>query len=173
MPKLRLYRIDRRRKEGPWQFYFDGDGVMLISDDNQPVAYFPHEMAENRIILPSFFGNIEHLGIVGDDGKTIWFARQSESLARIGAYLNWTVAIQGPEPIKRLKTQAKRSWYLGIGFMAAGLLAFPLGGLDSCSFHLIWFPALIALAHALTTQKKIKEIHKIQDSLGNESSDSG
>jgi hypothetical protein len=63
-PQLRLFRVDRRRNETPWVFSFDEHGATLISHENKPVATFLHEMAESRIILPSFWENIEHLGVV-------------------------------------------------------------------------------------------------------------
>jgi hypothetical protein len=118
VPQLHLYQVRGGRKEAPWLFSFDGEGVTLFSDDNQPVVYFPHEMANDRIILPSFWDNIAQLGVIADDGTKIWFTPEKQTVAKIKVYLNWTLAIQGPEFINRLKKEAKTNWYWGLGFVA-------------------------------------------------------
>src|SRR5438093_8094010 len=122
MPELSLIPVDVRQKKSPWLFSIDEKSARLCSGDGQPIAFFLHEMADGRIILPSFWESIEHLGVVADDGSQIWFFPEKESLAKIKAYLNWTLAIQGEEPITQLRKEAKTSFCWAIACVILGLL---------------------------------------------------
>jgi hypothetical protein len=97
---------------------------------------------------------------------------QKESLSKIKAYLSWTLAIQGKEPIERLQKEAKTSLYWGAPLVGLGLVALTVqilmqGNFDHCSFHLIWLPGMIGLSRAWTKYKTIKQIRKFQSSLAN------
>jgi hypothetical protein len=176
VPELRLIPIDKQHRKVPWLFAFDGHSATLFSAD-QPVAYFLHEMANDRIILPSFWENITHLGVVANDGSKIWFAPEKQTVAKIKAYLNWALAIQGPGLINDLKKQAKANWYWGIGFLALGVFLETCGALqflgihkDHVIHHLAWFPALFEIIRAWRTRKLVRQIQNIQVSMGTEPS---
>ena len=164
MPELRLIPIDRRQKKVAWLFNFDGHGATVFSAD-QPMIYFPHEMASHRIILPSFWENIEHLGIVADDGNPVWFVVEKETVAKIRAYLNWTLAIQGSQPLQGLKKKAKTCFIWGLTCLLLGLLVLIFGPLEEIVHHLalaVCVVGVVESARWFVKRRKIKEVQQIQ-----------
>jgi hypothetical protein len=130
-------------------------------------------MADGRIILPSFWESIEHLRIIADDGTHIWFVPEKESLAKIRAYLNWALAIQGEEPITQMRKEARTSFCWGIGCVVLGLLVEVFQAMNllvitgSLIFHFVWFPAIFAFVRGWKKVKMIKQIQEIRASTGN------
>lgn len=173
MPELSLIPVDKRLKQGPFQLKIEGKSATLFSEDGRLIAFFLHEMADDRIILPSFWESIEHLGVVADDGNQIWFVPEKESLAKIKAYLNWTLAIQGNEPVTQLRKEARASFCwafacVALGFIVEGLQAANLLAITgSLIIHFVWLPALFAFVRGWKKLKKIKEIQQIRASAGN------
>ncbi len=171
MPQLRLIPVDARQKRVPWLFSIDEVSARLNSADSQAVAFFLHEMADHRIILPSFWESIEHLGIVADTGEPIWFLPEKESLAKIRAYLHWTLGIQGDEPTRKLRRKAKSSFFWGISCLLLGLLVLVFGNLEGIIHHLalaVCVFGVLELARSAMRLKKIKEIRQVQTFIAND-----
>jgi hypothetical protein len=42
----------------------------------------------------------------------------------LSTYFNWTLAIQGKEPMERLQKEGKSSWYWGAALLGVGLAAY-------------------------------------------------
>ena len=170
MPEVSLIPVVGRLTKGPFQLRIEGKSATLFSADGRLVAFFLHEMADERIILPSFWESIEHLGIVANDGSQIWFVPEKESLSKIKAYLNWTAAIQGDEAVIQLRKQARNSFYWAFGCVALGLTVagiqaanlLPIHG--NLIFHFVWVPALLAFVRGWNKVRKIKQIQQIRAS---------
>jgi len=167
IPEVSLIPVVGRLTKDPFQLRIEGKSATLFSWDGRLVAFFLHEMADERIILPSFWESIEHLGIVANDGSQIWFVPEKESLSKIKAYLNWTVAIQGDEAVTQLRKQARNSFYWAFGCVVLGLTVTGIQAanlLNSLVFHFVWFPALFAFVRGWNKVRKIKQIQQIRAS---------
>ena len=125
-----LYCLGEGGKKGEWAFEPFKDGINVFDPDDRPAGWFPHQHAQDRFILPSFWRSIKHVGFVKDGGATVWFAANREAVADVKEYLEAALASQGEEAVRRL---TRRGWM------------HVLGGLGVFAFGVV----LIGIIHAL------------------------
>ena len=106
MAELYLQCRDKQFDRRDWVLTLLKDGAQLHDCDDQLRAKFSHAEAESRFQFPSFWMSVKDLGIVDDDGATIWFAPDRESIREIKNYLVAALAAQGPDEIQDRRVKA-------------------------------------------------------------------
>src|SRR5437588_12581175 len=99
------------------------EGARLLDADAVMHAQFPRAEAEERFVLPSFWKSIADLGIVADDGATIWFGPHPDRLAAVKRYLASALAAQGPQAVQGQRQKARLEIWGGLGLMPMGIAA--------------------------------------------------
>jgi hypothetical protein len=123
MTGFTLYCLGEGGKKGEWVFEPFKDGMNVFDADDRPAGWFSHQHAQDRFTLPSFWRSIKNVGFTKDDGATVWFAPDREAVAAVKDYLDWALASQGEEAVRRF---AKRGWLhtlAGLGFVVLGVAA--------------------------------------------------
>ena len=115
MERLLLVGKDKRFPQDVWCLTLDDEEICLVDPEGIVQARFIRSDAEARFVLPSFWKDIQHLGIVSDqremvglkDGttfeseipKVIWFVPDDKSSNSIKAYLLNALASKGPTAV--------------------------------------------------------------------------
>ena len=119
MAKLSLRCRDKRQGD-EWLLKLSDSGGQLVDAARTPQAAISHTEAEKRFVFPSFWQSIKDLGIVLDNGNTVWFAPETDHLDRIRDFLNGALARQGPKAIRALQRIA---WFQVIAGAVLALIA--------------------------------------------------
>lgn len=129
MSKLSLICVDKGRPKHGWLLHLTDESGQLVDPDGNLLAQFRHAEAQTRFEFPSFWKSIEDLGVIADDGLTIWFYADRGHLAEIKYYLARSLAAQGPEVIQAQRRQAFLEIWGGLAVMPlaiAGIVVFLL-----------------------------------------------
>ena len=110
MPELILRCKDKRFVKGDWVLRLTESGAQLLDPNCITHARFPIVDAEARLLVPSFWMSVSDLGVVADDGTTIWFLPHPDRVAEFKRYRAGAVAAQisglaaqGPEAIRTMR----------------------------------------------------------------------
>jgi hypothetical protein len=117
MAELYLECRDKRFNRREWVLTLLKDGVKLHDCDDKLRAEFSHADAEGRFTFPSFWMSVKDLGVIDDDGETIWFAPDRESIGEIKKYFSAALAAQGPDVIQDRRIKARLQLAGGCGLM--------------------------------------------------------
>ncbi|MBV9122962.1 MAG: hypothetical protein JO112_06380 [Planctomycetes bacterium] len=128
MAGFTLYCREGKSKKGQWYFEEVENGINVNDPDEVIVAWFTHQDAEARFVLPSVWRNFKKVEFKLDDKSTILFEADPRSVARLRQYLDRALLSQGSGAIRGLR---KKGWFhllCGLGGTLGGFLGLILCG---------------------------------------------
>lgn len=123
MARLHLRCKDKQLKGKEWLLELSPAGGRLVDHTGGQQALFSHAEAERRFVFPSFWQSVEHLGVLPDSGKTVWFYPDRGNLDAIRNYLGKALATQGPDAIQALQRAGLLQVLGGSAIMALAIAA--------------------------------------------------
>jgi hypothetical protein len=108
-------------QKGQWRFEPYQNGMNVRDPAGTVHRWFPHDQANDRFALPSFWRSIKNIGFTTDKGAVLQFAPDRRAVTAVKTYLDDAVASLGPEAVQRL---GRKGWLNFLGGLGAILLAF-------------------------------------------------
>jgi hypothetical protein len=110
-----LYCTDKQQGKGEWEFRRHKSGMNVIDPDGRVVCWFPHDQANDRFALPSFWRSIKNITFTTDQGRVIQFEPDKRDVRIVRKYLDDALLAGGIEAVKKLRNR-------GLLSLAGGLL---------------------------------------------------
>jgi hypothetical protein len=110
-----LYCTDKQHGKGEWEFRRSKDGMNVTDPDGRLVCWFPHDKANDRFALPSFWRSIKNINFTTDKGALITFEPDKTDVRIVRQYLDDALLAGGVESVTRLRNKSLAS-------LAGGLL---------------------------------------------------
>ncbi len=120
MKKFSLY-CSSGAGNGKWLFEPFKGGLSVFDPDDHEVGWFPHDEANDRFTLPSFWRSIKNIGLRLPDGTMVEFEPDGRSVAKVKEYLEEAIAAQGIEAVHRLRRRGWINVLTGLGLILIGL----------------------------------------------------